>query len=68
MSGVTRKRVHLSIQDKLELLKKLDSGYSVAKVCEEYGVKKQTVSDIRRARAKLKAYSLKYDVSASTSI
>ena len=57
-----RKRVHLSIKDKLELLKKLDSGYSVAKVCSEYGVKKQTVSDIRRAREKLKVFSMKFDV------
>ena len=38
-----RKRTNLIISAKLELLKKLDSGYSVAKVCEEYGVKKQTV-------------------------
>ena len=45
--GEKRKCTNLTISAKLELLKKLDSGYSVAKVCEEYGVKKQTVSDIR---------------------
>ena len=58
--GVKRKRVHLSIKDKLELLKKLDSGYSVAKVCEEYGVKKQTVSDIRKSRPKLQEFTNKF--------
>ena len=47
-----RKRTNLTISAKLELLKKLHSGYSVAKVCDKYGVKKQTVSDIRKARAK----------------
>ena len=38
--GERRKRTNLTISAKLELLKKLDSGYSVAKVREEYGVKK----------------------------
>ena len=31
-------------------------------VCEEYGLKKQTVSDIRKAKDKLLAFSLKYNV------
>ena len=31
-------------------------------VCEEYGVKKQTVSDIRKAKEKLLAFSVKYNV------
>ena len=31
-----------------ERIKKLESGVSVARVCDEYGIKKQTVSDIRR--------------------
>jgi hypothetical protein len=38
--------VTLSITQKLELIDKLESGVSVARVCELYGVKKQTVSDI----------------------
>ena len=44
--GEKCKCTNLTISAKLELLKKLDSGFSVAKVCEEYGVKKQIVSDI----------------------
>ena len=49
----------------LELLKKLSSGYSVAKVCEEYGMKKQTLSDIRKAREKLQAFAVKFDVNVN---
>ncbi|KAK4322487.1 hypothetical protein Pmani_006826 [Petrolisthes manimaculis] len=57
-----KKRVHLSIADKLELLKKLEAGASVSRVCEIYGVKKQTVSDIRKAKDKLRNYALKFNV------
>ena len=35
-----RKRTSLSIGAKLELIKKLELGVSVARVCDEYGVKK----------------------------
>ena len=112
--GEKRKCTNLTISAKLELLKKLDSGYSVAKVCEEYGMEKQTVSlsiyictlavspilggsrqhkrnnknnggftpffqqwrgtqpsldgpvsDIRKAREKLRAFAMKFDVNAS---
>uniref|UniRef100_A0A670Z3C1 HTH psq-type domain-containing protein n=1 Tax=Pseudonaja textilis TaxID=8673 RepID=A0A670Z3C1_PSETE len=51
-----RKRVNLSVKQKLELIEKLESGWSVARACEEYGVKKQTVSDIRKAKEKLKRF------------
>ncbi|CAM1324768.1 Uncharacterised protein r2_g3362 [Pycnogonum litorale] len=60
-----RKRVNLSIGDKLELIKKLESGVSVARVCEIYGVKKQTVSDIRKAKDKLRKYAVKFNVDSS---
>ena len=43
-----RKRGNLSIVEKLELTKKLESLVSAIRVCDEYGVKKQTVSDIWR--------------------
>ena len=36
---------------------------SVAQVCELYGVKKQTVSDIKKARGKLENYAVKFAVS-----
>jgi hypothetical protein len=44
------KRANLSVKQKLEFTKKLESGVSVACVCEEYGAKKQTVSDIRKTK------------------
>ncbi|KAG7158270.1 Tigger transposable element-derived protein 7-like 37 [Homarus americanus] len=59
-----RKYVTISVNQKLELIRKLEAGASVARVCDEYGVKKQTVSDIRKAKDKLTAFSLKYNVDA----
>ncbi|GBL80620.1 hypothetical protein AVEN_225296-1 [Araneus ventricosus] len=37
-SGTKRKHVTLSIKDKVNLIKKLESGRAVAKLCEEYGL------------------------------
>ncbi|GBN43282.1 hypothetical protein AVEN_230605-1 [Araneus ventricosus] len=37
-SGTERKQVTLSIKDKVNLIKKLESGTAVAKLCEEYGL------------------------------
>lgn len=62
-----RKRVNLSVKQKLELIEKLESGWSVARVCEEYGVKKQTVSDIRKAKEKLRKFVLMCDVDSTGS-
>lgn len=59
----TKKPVHLSVAQKLELIRKIDGGKSVAQMCVEYGVKKQTISDIRRAKEKLQSYAVKYSVS-----
>ncbi|KAG7155529.1 Tigger transposable element-derived protein 7-like 31, partial [Homarus americanus] len=61
-----RKYVTLSVNQKLELIRKLEAGASVSRVCDEYGVKKQTVSDIRKAKDKLIAFSLKYNVDATS--
>ncbi|KAF2366176.1 HTH CenpB-type DNA-binding domain [Trinorchestia longiramus] len=60
-----KKRVNLSIGDKLELIKKLEGGVSVSRVCEIYGVKKQTVSDIRKAKDKLTKYAVKFNVEST---
>ncbi|KAG7175318.1 DExH-box ATP-dependent RNA helicase DExH1-like [Homarus americanus] len=53
-------------RQKLELIRKLEAGASVARVCDEFGVKKQTVSDTRKAKDKLTAFSLKYYVDATS--
>ena len=55
-----RKPVHLTVGQKLELLEKLESGKTVAQMCQEYGVKKQTVSDFKKQKAKLQAYAVKF--------
>ena len=60
-----RKRVNLGIGEKLELIKKLESGVSVVRICDEHGVKKQTVSDIQRSKDKLTSYAMKFDVDPS---
>ena len=40
---------------------------SVGKLCEEYGVAKQTVSDIKKAKPKLMEYAAQYCVDATAS-
>ena len=45
-----RKSVDISISEELEFIKNLVSGVSVIRVCDEYGVTKQTVCDIRHRR------------------
>ena len=60
--GEKRKCPNCSIGAESELIKKLELGFSVARVCEEYGIKKQTITDIRRSKEKIQAYALKFDV------
>ena len=60
-----RKRVKLSIGEKQELTKKVELEVSVARVCDECGVRKQTVSDIRRSKDNLTSYVMKFDVAPS---
>ncbi|XP_076048822.1 uncharacterized protein LOC143029777 isoform X2 [Oratosquilla oratoria] len=62
-----KKRVTLTLAQKLEIVKKLEVGASVKHICEEYGIKKQTVSDIRRAKDKLNEFALKYSVDGYSS-
>ena len=63
-----RKRVHLSIKQKLQLIKRLESGVSVSKVCEEFGVKKQTVSDIRKSKNRLQNFSARFSLSSEGNV
>ena len=60
-------RVNLSVMQNLEVIKKLKKGANVASVCKQYGVKKQTVSGIRKSKAKLTKYTASYCVDASSS-
>lgn len=54
-------RVNLTLKQKLEVIEKLESGVSVARLCEQYGIKKQTVSDIKKNKEKIKEFMLKCD-------
>jgi hypothetical protein len=55
-SGVKRKHVTLSVVEKLKILDKVDAGVSPAKIVEESGIGKQTVSDIKRHKEKIKIF------------
>ncbi|KAG7164253.1 Jerky protein-like 1, partial [Homarus americanus] len=51
--GVKRKHRALSIAEKVEVLKKLDSGVSVRTICETYSIGSSTVYDIKKQKEKL---------------
>lgn len=52
-----RKRVVLSIQDKLKVIEMLDKSVSFAIIMEKFGIGKSTVSDIKKNKAKIIAFS-----------
>jgi transposase-like protein len=45
--GQKRKRKTLSLHDKLSVIETLEKGVLVSSICAEYGIAKQTVSDIK---------------------
>ena len=54
MSTATkRKRVVLSINDKLDIIRKLEDGSSVKQLSVTYGVGETTIRDIRNSKEKL---------------
>ena len=59
------KREDLGIGEKRELIKKLELGASVDRVCDEHGVKKNTVSVIRRSKDELTRYAMNLDIATS---
>ena len=48
-----RKRVVLSIDDKIEVLKLIDKGTSYTIIMEKYGIGRATVSDIKKKRSSM---------------
>lgn len=56
---VEKKRTRLSIAEKVEVIKKLENGISAENICIEYGIKKQTVSDIKKTKENIKKHALK---------
>ena len=61
MSDKKRKRVVISIAQKLNALERLDKGESVQLICNELGVGKSTVNDWRRNRNSLQDYCMQVE-------
>lgn len=62
-----RKHTSLSLNDKLCVIEKLDNGASVASICGQYGIAKQTVSDLRKKKDDIRKFVLKFNVEKETS-
>ena len=58
MASLKRKRVCVSLQQKLDALQRLDHGESVAKLASELGVGVTTVKDWKKTRKDLESYSM----------
>ena len=54
--GVKRKHVQLSIKDKLKILDQLENGTKPGVISLEFGIAKQTISDIKRNGEKLRKF------------
>ena len=48
----------LPVSEKLKILDRIESGASMHMVCEEFDIKKSTFYDIRKAKDKLRSFSL----------
>ena len=55
-----KKRVTLPIVKKLELLAKLEQGKTVKQLCDEFGVSKQCVSDLKKQKVELRKFGAKH--------
>ena len=62
-----RKKVVLTIRQKIELIDKFDSGYSAAKLSETYNIGIQTVRDIYKNKRKLEEFTRSCDSGAGPS-
>lgn len=60
--GVKRKHVSLSLVDKVDLIRKLDNGWSAKKLSEQYGVGSSTIYDIKKSKEKILSFYAASDV------
>ena len=60
-----RKRVTLSIEQKIEILEKLDRGISNTAIASEYSIGKSTVTDIQKSRSKITQFAAEAKDSSS---
>ena len=64
--SVKCKHVNLSVVKKLELIKDIKKGATVKSVLEKYGVKRQTVLDIRKNKEKLEKFAASKCIDATS--
>ena len=56
MEKSKRRKVVLSVQDKLDIINMLKKGASYTVIIEKYGIGRSTVADIKKSESKLLAY------------
>ena len=56
-SGVKRKRVVLTIADKLDIIKQLESGVAPANISDQYNIGISTISNIRHKKDELMKFN-----------
>jgi transposase-like protein len=56
---VKRKKVVLSLEEKLDILEQIEKGTSYTIIAERYGIGKSTVTDIKKSKHKLEAFKKK---------
>ena len=62
-----RKKIVLTIKQKLTLIERFEKGESTSKLSEEYGIGIQTVRDIVKQKNKLESFARDCDSSAGPS-
>lgn len=62
--GLKRKRVVLSIQQKLEIIEKLEKGQSVKVLANDYGIGEQTVRDLKKKKSELLSFACSSDTAS----
>ena len=56
-AATKQKRITISIEQKLKILKKVDEGQSLSSIATEFGVGKSTVFDIKKSREKIMKFA-----------
>ena len=54
-----KKKIVLTVEEKLEIIKETQRGVSYTLISEKYGIGRSTVVDIKKNKAKLRAYKHK---------
>ena len=67
---VKKKREHMtvSVQQKVDLLRKLDKGVSVRTLCQQYNIGSSTVYDIKKQKNQLLKFSSESDSKKSMEV